>query len=210
MTARFPLRPQLLVGAENLDEATIRTDVLAPSDFAGAILAVFISLSLALGALVVNEILRLNTIAWQEGVHVIAFLNDEGESGVPQGAHNELLAEIQTWEQVEGASYWDKTMAWAEYQEIFAGQEELLAIDPTILPASIRIELTDIELHSSVRFLLEQRTGTVRQVATAAESIEQLDRVVVTVPHGFARPSNGDVEPGQQGHEHQRHSENPI
>ncbi len=62
----------------------------------GAILAVFISLSLALGALVVNEILRLNTIAWQEGVHVIAFLNDEGGSGVPIGAHDQLLKEVMT------------------------------------------------------------------------------------------------------------------
>lgn len=141
---------------------------------AGAILAVFISLTLALGALVVNEILRLNTLAWQEGVHVIAFLNDEGENGVAVGAHNELLTDVSTWEEVETAFYWDKTQAWSEYQELFAGQEELLDIDPTILPASIRIELVDIELHSSVRFRLEQRTGTVRQVATAAESIEQL------------------------------------
>jgi cell division transport system permease protein len=144
---------------------------------AGAVLAVFISLSLALGALVVNEILRVNTIAWQQGVHVIAFLNDEGDSGVPTGAHAELLADVQTWEEVQGASYFDKTMAWEEYQELFAGQEELLDIEPTILPASIRIELTDIELHSSVRFRLEQRTGTVRQVATAAESIEQLQNL---------------------------------
>ena len=45
---------------------------------AGAVLAVFISLSLAFGALVVNQLLRLNTLAWQEGVHVIAFLQDEG------------------------------------------------------------------------------------------------------------------------------------
>ncbi|HET8740514.1 MAG TPA: permease-like cell division protein FtsX [Acidimicrobiia bacterium] len=141
---------------------------------AGAVLAVFISLTLALGALVVNEILRLNTIAWQQGVHVIAFLNDEGDSGIPMGAHGDLLAEIQTWDGVKGASYWDKTMAWEEYQELFAGQPELLDIDPTILPASIRIELTDIELHSSIRFRLEQRAGVVRQVATAAESIEQL------------------------------------
>lgn len=141
---------------------------------AGAILAVFISLTLALGALVVNEILRINTLAWQEGVHVIAFLNDEEQAGVPIGAHSELLTEIQAWEETLDAHYFDKTMAWEEYQELFAGQEELLDIDPTILPASIRIELNDIELHSSVRFRLEQRTGTVRQVATAAESIEQL------------------------------------
>ena len=33
----------------------------------GAILAVFISLTLAFGALVVNELLRLNTIGWQQG-----------------------------------------------------------------------------------------------------------------------------------------------
>lgn len=144
---------------------------------AGAVLAVFISLTLALGALVVNEILRLNTLAWQQGVHVIAFLNDEGASGVPTGAHTDLLTDIQGWEEVKSASYWDKTMAWEEYQELFAGQEELLDIDPTILPASIRIELNDIELHQSVRFRLEQRTGTVRQVATAAQSIEQLQNL---------------------------------
>jgi cell division transport system permease protein len=144
---------------------------------AGAILAVFISLTLALGALVVNEILRINTVAWQEGVHVIAFLNDEQESGVTVGAHNDLLTEILAWDEVRYAFYFDKNRAWSEYQELFAGQPELLDIDPTILPASIRIELTDIELHQSVRFRLEQRTGTVRQVATAAESIEQLQNL---------------------------------
>jgi len=141
---------------------------------AGAVLAVFISLSLALGALVVNEILRINTIAWQEGVHVIAFLNDEGDAGVPVGTHDQLLQEVDGWEEVTDAFYVSKSEAWVEYQEIFAGQEELLDINPAILPASIRIELVDIELHSSVRFRLEQQAGSVRQVATAAESIEQL------------------------------------
>lgn len=144
---------------------------------AGAILAVFISLSLALGALVVNEILRVNTVAWQQGVHVIVFLWDEGGSGVPVGAHDELLADVRNWEEVLDAFYYDKTMAWEEYQELFAGQAELLSIDPTILPASIRIELVDIELHSSTRFRLEQREPVVRQVATAAESIEQLQNL---------------------------------
>lgn len=141
----------------------------------GAVLAVFISLSLALGALVVNEILRLNTIAWQEGVHVIAFLNDEGQPGVPVGAHQQLLDEVRSWDEVKYAYYFNKNEAWQEYQQLFAGQEELLDINPSILPASIRIELVDIELHNSVRFRLEQDTATVRQVATAADSIEQLE-----------------------------------
>lgn len=141
---------------------------------AGAVLAVFISLSLALGALVVNEILRINTIAWQQGVHVIAFLNNEGAAGVPAGTHDQLLAEVRGWDEVQDAFYLSKSEAWVEYQEIFAGQDELLDINPAILPASIRIELVDIDMHSSVRFRLEQQAGSVRQVATAAESIEQL------------------------------------
>ncbi len=141
---------------------------------AGAILAVFISLSLAFGALVVNEVLRINTLAWQQGVHVIAFLNDAGENGVPSDAHDALFAEVGTWDEVKNHFYVSKAEAWIEFQELFADQEELLDIDPTILPASIRIELVDIELHSSVRFRMEQNTQTVRQVTTAADSIEQL------------------------------------
>ncbi len=144
---------------------------------AGAVLAVFISLSLAFGALVVNEVLRLNNLAWQEGVHVIAFLKDEGSNGVPPGAHQALLDQVMTWDEVnqpDGAFYVDKAQAWEEYKEIFAGQDELLEIDPTILPASIRIELVAIELHQSVKFKLEQQQQVVLNVTTAAEEIEQL------------------------------------
>ncbi len=143
----------------------------------GAILAVFISLSLAFGALVVNEILRVNTLAWQEGVHVIAFLNDAGANGVPADAHDSLLSEVRAWDEVEDAFYVDKSKAWIEYLEIFKDQPELLEIDPSILPASIRIELKDIEFHSSVQFRLDQNALLVRQVSTAAESIEQLQNL---------------------------------
>lgn len=144
---------------------------------AGAILAVFISLTLAFGALVVNEILRINTLAWQQGVHVIAFLNDAGENGVPSNAHEVLLEDVRGWDEVDQARYVSKAEAWIEYQELFAGQEELLDIDPTILPASIRIELVDIALHNSVKFRLDQQTQVVRQVTTAADSIEQLQNL---------------------------------
>lgn len=144
---------------------------------AGAVLAVFISLSLAFGALVVNEVLRINTVAWQDGVHVIAFLHDPGDDGVPANAHSTLQAEVETWDEVENVGYVSKSEAWLEYQEIFANQEELLDIDPNVLPASLRIELVDIAFHESVRFRLEQQQQVVRQVATAAESIEQLQNL---------------------------------
>lgn len=141
---------------------------------AGAILAVFISLSLAFGALIISEVLRINTLAWQEGVHVISFLKDAGSNGVPADAHEVLLTEVLTWDEVERAFYVDKAAAWVEFQEIFQGQDELLAIDPSVLPASIRIELVAIELHSSVKFKLDQQQQVVLRVQTAAEEIEQL------------------------------------
>ncbi|MBW3666742.1 MAG: permease-like cell division protein FtsX [Actinobacteria bacterium] len=144
---------------------------------AGAVLAVFISLSLAFGALVVNEILRINTLAWQEGVHVISFLKDPGVDGVPVDAHEALLAEVRSWEEVEEARYVDKTGAWLEYQELFASQEELLDIDPNVLPASIRIELVDIDTHAAIKSRLQQNVLVVREVTTAADSIEQLQNL---------------------------------
>lgn len=142
----------------------------------GAILAVFISLSLAFGALVVNELLRLNIAAWQDGTHVVAFLNDEGQNNVPTGAHEALRLEVEAWDEVERARYVSKADAWLEFQEIFANDQQMLdAIrDPTVLPASIRIELVDIAFHETTRFRLEQHQQVVARVNTAAESIEQL------------------------------------
>jgi cell division transport system permease protein len=154
-----------------------------------AIVTVFISLGVALTALVINEIFRVNTLAWQDGVHIIVFLNDEGENGVAVGAHETLLREVQSWDEVKDAYYFDKTKAYQEYQELFAGQPELLDIDPTILPASIRIELTDIDLHQEVRFRLEQESGVVRQVAVASESIEQLEELSSVINVGLLTAS---------------------
>lgn len=144
----------------------------------GAILAVFISLTLAFGALVVNELLRVNTVAWQEGVHVIAFLHDEGPDGVPAGSHESIRAQVETWDEVKApVTYVSKAEAWLEYQQIFANQPEMLDVPPTIVPASLRIELQDIGLHNGVRFRLEQQQQVVRRVATAAEQIEQLQNL---------------------------------
>ena len=143
----------------------------------GAVLVVFVSLFLSFGAVVGKEVIRINTLAWEEGVHIIAFLKDPGSGGVPANAHEVLVAEVSSWEEVQDVRYVSKSEAWIEYQEIFEGQEELLDIDPTILPASLRIELVDIELYESVAFRLEQQQQVVLRVITAAEQIEQLQSI---------------------------------
>jgi cell division transport system permease protein len=140
----------------------------------GAVLAVFISLALAFGALVVNELVRINTLAWQNGIHVIAWLNDEGGDGVSSGAHSLLMSEVQSWEQVKNAIYYDKAAAWEEFQQLFADEPAMLGVDPSILPASVRIELHDIDTYRDVRFQLLQQPQLIRDVSTTGDQIEQL------------------------------------
>ncbi|CAN5121205.1 permease-like cell division protein FtsX [soil metagenome] len=140
----------------------------------GAVLAVFISLALAFGALVLNQLLRINTLAWQDGVHIIAFLHDEGLAGIPAGAHQALVAEVASWDEVANVNYVDKAAAWAEYQQIFADRPEYLNVDPSVLPASVRIELTDIDLYKDVQFRLASESQLIKRVETFGEQIEQL------------------------------------
>ncbi|HLT96331.1 MAG TPA: permease-like cell division protein FtsX [Acidimicrobiia bacterium] len=145
----------------------------------GAVLAVFISLGLAFGALAVNELVRVNTIAWQQGVHVIVWLNDAGRDGVPSDAHQTLLAEVQSWEEVENAFYVDKSAAYEEFLEIFGDDPDMVDAleNPAALPTSIRIELADIDLYQSVEFRLQQQPQLVQSISSAAQEIEQISAV---------------------------------
>lgn len=141
----------------------------------GSILAVFISLGLAFGALAANELLRINTLAWQEGVHIIAFLHDPGD-GVSADAHQVLINDVATWEEVADLHYVDKAGAWQEYQEIFANRPDMLETiqNPAILPASIRIELRDIEEYQTVEFRLLQQPQIVDEVDSFGQQLEQV------------------------------------
>lgn len=142
----------------------------------GAVLAVFISLFLAFLALAFSQLVDMNTEKWKEGVHIVAFLNDAGRNGVPADAHDVLLAEVQGWDEVLDAFYVDKTAAYAEYQEIFANDPDLLEIldNPSVLPASIRIELSDLDTYETVEFRLNQQPALVNKIASAAQEIEQI------------------------------------
>src|SRR5690606_30435428 len=145
----------------------------------GAVLAVFISLGLAFGALAVNELVRVNTVAWQEGVHVIVWLNDAGRNGVPADAHQTLLADVQQWDEVANAYYVDKSGAYQEFLQIFGNDPDMIDAleNPSALPTSIRIELSDIELYQSVEFRLQQYPQLIQRISSAAQEIEQISAV---------------------------------
>lgn len=137
---------------------------------AAAVLAVFVSLALAFGALVFNELVRLNTLQWQEGNHLIVWLRDD----VGQPAHFALLDDVLGYEEVKTAEYFDKSQAFVEFQELFADEPALLeVVDASLLPTSIRIELENIDLYESVQFRLIGEPA-VESISVQADAIEKL------------------------------------
>ena len=140
----------------------------------GAILAVFVSLTLAFSALVLNELVKANTLQWQDGVHVIVWLKDEVRDGVTFEAQMGLLDQVNEWEEVESASFVDKAEAYQEFQEMFASNPAMLEnVNPAILPASIRIKLINIEQYRGIQLRLIDQP-VVKEVTSPGESIEQL------------------------------------
>lgn len=139
----------------------------------GAVLAVFVSLALAMSALVVNELVRENTIQWRDGVHIIVWLKD-AQQGVTTESHLELLEEVQSFNEVEEAFYVDKVAAFQEFQRIFSDQPTVVEnTDPSRLPASIRIKLLDLEEYRNVQFRLIGQ-APVREVQSPGQAIENL------------------------------------
>jgi len=140
----------------------------------GAILAVFVSLTLAFSALVLNELVKSNTLQWQDGVHVIVWLKDEVRDGVTFEAQMGLLDQVNEWDEVDTATFVGKAEAYQEFQEMFASNPAMLEnVNPAILPASIRIKLNDIEQYRAIQLRLIDQP-VVKEVTSPGESIEQL------------------------------------
>ncbi|MDH3306244.1 MAG: ABC transporter permease [Acidimicrobiia bacterium] len=141
----------------------------------GAVLAVFVSLALALGALMVNEIVRVNTLQWQEGTHVIVFLKDTRD-GISLDSQLALREQIDGWDVVSSTQYVDQQAAYEEFKELFANTSIVRQVDPSVLPASIRIRLTDITQYRDVTFRLIDEPA-VREVVSPGESIDRLSNL---------------------------------
>jgi len=138
----------------------------------GAILAVFISLTLTFGTLVFGEVVRVNTLQWAEDVRVIAFLQDDM---TPTGT-SELQTEVETWDQVENVLYVSKTDAFDEALVLFANDDAMLRIleeNPDLLPASLRVQPANPEDYDIIVTRLESTPG-VLQVESADAAIDAM------------------------------------
>ena len=134
------------------------------------IIAVLVSSFLVFTTLSARSIVENNTIRWQNGVHVVVFLDDR----VTTTAHKQLEESLESYPEVRTVDYFSKQEAEEEFKVLFKDQPELLAeVDYEILPSSLRINLND---PSDYTLIIERLEGNpaVKEIRSSGEAIERL------------------------------------
>ncbi len=136
----------------------------------GAVLAVFVSLVLVFGSVVMGEIARVNTTEWQDDVRVIAFLRDDFREV------EELQATVLGWSEVGEVFYFTKADGYQEALELFKDDSAVLRVieeNPQIVPASLRVRPIDLEEYSTIEQRLTNSPGVV-EVRSAGPAVDQI------------------------------------
>ena len=134
------------------------------------IIAVLVSSFLVFTTLSARSIVENNTLRWQNGVHVVVFLDDR----VTTTAHKQLEESLESYPEVRIVEYFSKLEAEEEFKVLFRDQPELLAeVDYEILPSSLRINLND---PSDYILIIERLEGNpaVKEIRSSGEAIERL------------------------------------
>jgi cell division transport system permease protein len=134
------------------------------------IIAVLVSSFLVFTTLSARSIVENNTIRWQNGVHVVVFLDDR----VTTTAHKQLQESLESYPEVRTVEYFTKAEAEEEFKVLFKDQPELLSeVDYSTLPSSLRVNLNN---PSDYQLILERMEGNpaVKEIRTSGEAIERL------------------------------------
>ena len=134
------------------------------------IISVLVSSFLVFTTLSARSIVENNTLRWQNGIHVVVFLDDR----VTTTAHKQLETSLEDYPEVRTVDYFSKPEAEEEFKVLFQDQPELLAeVNYEILPASLRINLND---PSDYKLIIERLDGNpaVKEIRTSGEAIERL------------------------------------
>ena len=144
------------------------------------IIAILVSSFLVFTTLSARTIVENNTLRWQNGTHVVIFLDDR----VTTTAHKQLQTSIENYPEVRTVEYFTKSEAADEFKLLFKDQPELLnQVNYEILPSSLRVNLND---PSDYEFIIERTQGNpaVKEIRTSGEAIDRLlgltDTLVVT------------------------------
>ncbi len=136
----------------------------------GAVLAVFVSLTLTFGTLVLGEVVRINTLQWAEDVRVSAYIRDDvSPSGIA-----DLQTEMESWPEVDEVFFMSKTESLEEARVLLANRPAALRViedDPSIVPPSLRIKPVDPDDYQTIVTRAEAMPGLL-SVESAAEAID--------------------------------------
>ena len=134
------------------------------------IIAILVSSFLVFTTLSARTIVENNTLRWQNGTHVVIFLDDR----VTTTAHKQLQTSIENYPEVRTVEYFTKSEAADEFKLLFKDQPELLSqVNYEILPSSLRVNLND---PSDYEFIIERTQGNpaVKEIRTSGEAIDRL------------------------------------
>jgi cell division transport system permease protein len=137
-----------------------------------AVLAVFVTLTMVYVAVVIRQLVDDNTGRWQEGIRVIAWLNDD----LAPEEIDSLRVEVQSWDEVEEVTFCNKACALDEFREIFADEQALIEVveeDPSVLPASLRVRPVEAVDYGLIGDRLAV-VGGVKEVSSADETIDNM------------------------------------
>ena len=142
------------------------------------ILSVLVSCFLAFVTLTGKAVVEENTSRWQNGVHVVVFLDDR----VTTTAHQQLQESIKPYSEVREVNYFSKQQAEEEFRFLFQDQTELIEeVDFSILPSSLRVNLYD---PSNYQLIIDRLQGNpaVREVRASGEAIQTVSYTHLTLP----------------------------
>ncbi len=138
----------------------------------GAILAAFLSLLLVFSSVILAQIVRTNTDRWEEGIRLIAFLQNE----LSFEATIALREDVVGWEGVDEVIYFSKADAYEEALDLFADEPAIRSVveaDPTFLPASLRIKPISSDDYAAIGDRLVATPG-IQKVTRADENVDRI------------------------------------
>ena len=133
-------------------------------------LAVLVSSFLVFTTLSGRAVVENNTARWQNGVHVVIFLDDR----VTTTAHKQLQESLETYPEVRMVDYFTKAEAAEEFKLLYKDQPELIQeVDFERLPSSLRVNLNN---PGDYELIIERMDGNpaVKEIRASGEAIDRL------------------------------------
>jgi cell division transport system permease protein len=135
-----------------------------------AIIAMAVSLTALGGVLIMRQAINKASVQWRGGVEMAIFLN-------PSVSTNETSAirqELSTTPGVKNFHFVDKTHAYAEFREIFGGNNDIVSVlSPSDMPPSFRVVPTKAQDISQLGRQFSGQPGVLK-VSYAQQEIDNL------------------------------------